>query len=44
MKMVTIKTFLPLKLSHVMFIVLINFKMPTFVDILPFMSIINMLI
>ena len=41
-KMLKIKTFLAFKLSYVVFIMLINVKMPTIVGILTFMCMINM--
>ena len=43
-KKLKIKTFLAFKLSNVVFIMLINVKMPTFVGILTFMSIINFML
>ena len=43
-KMLKIKTFLPLKLSDGVFVMLINVKMPTIVGILLFMSMINFML
>ena len=40
-KMLKIKAFLPFRCSDVVFIMLINIKMPTIIGILTFMSMIN---